>query len=207
MSIFNPILPLFTLLIGYTIGSFPTGYLAGKLIKGIDLRDIGSGSTGATNVLRHIGKGPAIIVFLIDVIKGIAPILIARSLQLNDSFQVATGIASLIGHIWPIWLKWKGGKAVATGLGLFLGLSWTVGLSCLGIFLTVLTFSKIVSLASILAALSLPILMYLSLYGGDQISNPYMWVSLLSMSIVIWRHRSNIKRLINGTEPKIGQSS
>lgn len=207
MNISNQILALISLLIGYIVGSFPSGYLAGKWVKGIDLRTIGSGSTGATNVLRHIGKTPALIVLLIDVFKGVLPILIARKLLLNDSWQVASGIAALLGHIWPIWLQWKGGKAVATGLGLFLGLSWKVGLSSLGIFLTVLSFSKIVSLSSVSAAICLPILMFLNFHGEPQIPTAYISVSMLSMVIVIWRHRSNIKRLLKGEEPKIGKSN
>ena len=106
---------LLSIFIAYTIGSFPSGYLAGKFISNIDLREIGSGSTGATNVLRHVGKIPALIVFLIDVGKGIGAILIARALQLDELWQIIVGVASLSGHIWPIWLKGKGGKAVATG--------------------------------------------------------------------------------------------
>ena len=126
MTLFN----LLNLVIGYLLGSFPSGYLAGKLIAGKDLRKMGSGSTGATNVLRQIGKKAALAVFLIDVSKGLFAVLIAKSLLLNNSWQVAIGLAALAGHIWPIWLNWQGGKAVATGLGVFLGLSWQVGLAC-----------------------------------------------------------------------------
>ena len=192
--------------LGYLIGSFPSGYLAGKLINGIDLREIGSGSTGATNVLRHVGKKAALIVFIIDVLKGLTPVLLVKSFQLDDTLQVLAGGSSLVGHIWPIWLKWKGGKAVATGLGFFLGLSWMVGLSCLIIFILVISVTKIVSLSSLIAAISLPILMLLSFKSG-QFSNAYFIVSILSMCIVIWRHRSNVKRLINREEPQIGKSN
>ena len=199
------LLGLTSLFIGYLFGSLPSGYIAGKWIANIDLREIGSGSTGATNVLRHVGKKAALIVFLIDVFKGMAAVLIAKNLNLEDSWQVITGLFALIGHIWPIWLNWKGGKAVATGLGLFLGLSWPVGMGCLGIFLSILSFTKIVSLASITAAISLPILMFLS-FNINDISYPYLFVSFLSMLLVIWRHRGNINRLIQGKEPKIGES-
>ena len=202
----NFLFGLSSLCIGYLLGSLPTGYLAGKWLSNIDLREIGSGSTGATNVLRHVGKKAALIVFLIDVGKGMAPVLIAKELNLEDLWQVGAGIFSLTGHIWPIWLKWKGGKAVATGLGVFLGLSWPVGLSALGIFLIVLSFSKIVSLASVISATSLPILMFSSFYKQD-ISYAYLSVSLISMTMVIWRHRTNILRLSKGTEPKIGKSN
>ena len=189
----------------YLLGSLPSGYLAGKWLKGIDLRNIGSGSTGATNVLRQVGKVPALVVFFIDVAKGMAPVIFAKALHLDDQWQIAAGIAALGGHIWPIWLKWKGGKAVASGLGMFLGLSWPVGLASLGIFLSVLSASKIVSLSSVIAAISLPVLMFLS-FGSNNISSAYLSVSIVAMAMVLWRHRSNINRLFKGLEPRIGQS-
>ena len=187
------------------MGSFPSGYLAGRIAKGIDIRSLGSGSTGATNVLRHIGKRAAITVFLLDVFKGVLSILLAKYLLLNDSWQVAIGLSTLIGHIWPVWLNWKGGKAVATGLGIFLGLSWQVGLGTLGIFILVITLFRIVSLASVSAALALPLIMFLS-FNTSSISFPFLIISLLAMTLVIWRHRENISRIIRGKEPKIGKS-
>ena len=190
----------FSLLLGYLLGSIPSGWLAGRWLKGIDLREIGSGSTGATNVLRHVGKGPALVVFLIDVGKGAAAVLIARALGLGDWIQVLAGLTALAGHIWPVWLGFKGGKAVATGLGMFLGLAWPVGLASFGVFLAVFSLSRYVSLASVLAAISLPLLMAA---GTD--SNANLVVALVAMLLVLWRHRSNIKRLINGTEPKLSQ--
>ncbi len=196
---------LLSLFLSYLLGSFPSGYLAGKLISNIDLREMGSGSTGATNVLRHVGKIPALIVFLIDVGKGIAAISIARAFQLDEIWQVAAGIASLSGHIWPIWLKGKGGKAVATGLGVFLGISYQVGLGSLAIFLIVLSISRIVSLASICAAISLPLLIHLTLQGNT--STPFILFSLIAMTLVLWRHRTNLIRLRKGTEPRIGKQS
>ena len=196
---------LLILFFGYLFGSFPSGYLAGRIAKGIDIRSLGSGSTGATNVLRHIGKRAAIIVFLLDVFKGVLSILLAKYLLLNDSWQVAIGLSTLIGHIWPVWLNWKGGKAVATGLGIFLGLSWQVGLATLGIFIVMITLFRIVSLASVSAALALPLIMFLS-FKTSNISLPFLVISLLAMILVIWRHRENIVRLIKGKEPRIGQS-
>ena len=192
------------LFLGYLFGSFPSGYLAGRITKGIDIRSLGSGSTGATNVLRHIGKRAAITVFLLDVLKGTLCIFIAKYFRLDDSWQVATGLLTLIGHTWPVWLNWKGGKAVATGLGVFLGISWQVGLATLGIFIVMITIFRIVSLASIGAAIALPIIMYLSL-KTSYISLPYLVISLLAMTLVIWRHRENIVRLMKGKEPRIGQ--
>ena len=195
---------LLLLLIGYLVGSFPSGYLAGRIVKGIDIRSLGSGSTGATNVLRHIGKRAAISVFIIDVFKGILSILLAKYFLLNDSWQVAIGLSTLTGHIWPVWLNWKGGKAVATGLGIFLGLSWQVGLATLAVFILVIASFKIVSLASLTSSLALPLIMFLS-FQNSIISLPYQIISILAMTLVIWRHRENIIRLINGKEPKIGQ--
>ncbi len=199
-------LPLLSLAISYLIGSIPTGFIAGKYIKGIDLREIGSGSTGATNVLRHVGKKAALIVFLIDVAKGIVPIVIAKIWLLSQGWQVVTGILALSGHIWPVWLNGKGGKAVATGLGVFLGISWKVGISALGVFLAMLGTSQIVSLSSISAAISLPIIMWASL-KADNFSSPYFLASLAAMALILWRHRANIKRLRTGEEPKIGRLS
>ena len=199
------ILNLLILFLGYLFGSFPSGYLAGRIAKGIDIRSLGSGSTGATNVLRHIGKRAAITVFLLDLFKGVLSILLAKYFLLNDSWQVAIGLSTLIGHIWPIWLNWKGGKAVATGLGIFLGLSWQVGLATLGIFIIMITLFRIVSLASISAALALPLIMFLS-FSTSNFSLPFLIISLLAMTLVIWRHRENIVRLIKGKEPRIGQS-
>ena len=195
---------LLILFLGYLFGSFPSGYLAGRIVKGIDIRSLGSGSTGATNVLRHIGKRAAITVFLIDVFKGVISILVAKYFLLNDSWQVAIGLSTLIGHIWPVWLNWSGGKAVATGLGIFLGLSWQVGLATLGVFILMITLFRIVSLASVSAALALPFIMFIS-FKTSSISLPFLVISLLAMTLVIWRHRENILRLMKGKEPKIGK--
>ena len=195
---------LLILFLGYLLGSFPSGYLAGKIAKGIDIRSLGSGSTGATNVLRHIGKRAAITVFLLDVFKGVISILLAKYFLLNDSWQVAIGLSTLIGHIWPVWLNWRGGKAVATGLGIFLGLSWQVGLATLGVFILMITLFRIVSLASVSAALALPFIMFIS-FKTSSISLPFLVISLLAMTLVIWRHRENILRLMKGKEPKIGK--
>ena len=196
---------LLFLFLGYFFGSFPSGYIAGRVVKGVDIRSLGSGSTGATNVLRHIGKRAAITVFLIDVFKGILSILIAKNyFSLNDSWQVAVGISTLVGHIWPVWLNWRGGKAVATGLGIFLGLSWQVGVATLGVFILMMIIFRIVSLASVSAALALPLIMFVS-FNNSNFSISFFLISLLSMILVLWRHRDNIARLVKGKEPKIGQ--
>jgi glycerol-3-phosphate acyltransferase PlsY len=197
-------LPL--LFAGYLLGSIPSGYLAGRWLAGLDIRREGSGSTGATNVLRVVGKGPALVVFLVDVLKGSAAVLLAKAVL--DPFGVGVvlaGLAALAGHIWPVWLGWKGGKAVATGLGMLLGLTWPVGLACFGIFLAVLSLSRIVSLSSVVAALSLPLLM-LGWFANQGLGLrwPYLALALLTTVLVVWRHRSNIRRLLDGTEPQLG---
>jgi glycerol-3-phosphate acyltransferase PlsY len=201
---------LIALLAGYLLGSIPFGWLAGRWLAGVDLRLEGSGSTGATNVLRVVGKGPALVVFVLDVLKGTVAVLLARALLQPNGFSaasdwgvVAAGLAALAGHIWPLWLGWKGGKAVATGLGMLLGLAWPVALACLGIFLTVLTLSRVVSLSSVVAALALPLLMGVS-FGATGLRPAYLSLALLSTVLVVWRHRSNLQRLMAGTEPKLG---
>ena len=191
------------ILISYILGSIPTGFLIGKYLKNIDLRLIGSGSTGATNVLRNVGKWPALFVFIIDVGKGLISVKIAQYYADQSLVEVLAGISAISGHIWPIWLKGKGGKAVATGLGMFLALSWKVGLASLGIFLIVLAKSKFVSLSSISAALLLPIFMFFNI---GNFLHPYFIISLIVSFLVIWKHRTNINRLIKGEESKINQN-
>jgi len=197
------------ILISYLLGSIPTGFLIGKYLKNIDLRLIGSGSTGATNVLRNVGKWPALFVFIIDVGKGLISVKIAQYYADQGLIEVLAGISAISGHIWPIWLKGKGGKAVATGLGMFLALSWKVGLASLGIFLIVLAKSKFVSLSSIAAAILLPIFMFFNLDNSSNLGNashPYFVISLIVSLLVVWKHRTNINRLLKGEESKINQN-
>ena len=184
----------------YLLGSFPTGFLFGKYLKNIDLRKIGSGSTGATNVLRNVGKWPALFVFIIDVLKGFIAVKISYVFISESIYEVLAGSLAVSGHIWPIWLKGKGGKAVATGLGIFIALSWQVGLASFGIFLLVLSFSKFVSLSSITASFLLPVFMFLYLGKMD---HPYFIFSVLVAILIIGKHKTNIARIIKGIEPKI----
>ena len=188
------------LFLSYLLGSFPTGFLLGKYLKNIDLRKMGSGSTGATNVLRNVGKWPALFVFIIDVLKGFIAVKISYILISESIYEVLEGSLAVSGHIWPIWLKGKGGKAVATGLGIFIALSWQVGLASFGIFLLVLSFSKFVSLSSITASFLLPIFMFLNLGKMD---HPYFIFSVLVAVLIIGKHKTNIARIIKGIEPKI----
>jgi glycerol-3-phosphate acyltransferase PlsY len=205
------------ILLAYLFGSFPTGYLAGKLLKGIDIREVGSGSTGATNVLRTLGKLPGAFVLLIDALKGGLAINLGYAL-----FSIATtqnlippivnieiwqpylltlaGLAALLGHSKSIFLGFTGGKSVATGVGILLAINWQVGLSTLGVFAVVIAISRIVSLSSIAGAVAVPIFMVI-------FHQPlaYIILGIAGGLYVIIRHSSNIKRLIAGTEPKIGQ--
>ena len=197
-------LVFFILLISYLLGSFPSGFLYAKNLKGIDLRYVGSGSTGATNVLRNIGKWPALIVFILDVLKGFIAVKIAYFFLSDNIFQVLAGLFAITGHIWPIWLKGKGGKAVATGLGMFIALSWKVGLASFGTFLIMISLTKIVSLSSITAAILLPI--YMFKYVGT-FNDPYTIFSFIVAIIVIWKHRSNINRILKGEEPKLNKKN
>ena len=204
------LLNLLVLVAGYLLGSIPSGWLAGRWLAGLDIRQQGSGSTGATNVLRVLGKGPALAVFVVDVFKGSLAVLLAKALLQplgydagSDWWVVAAGLAALAGHIWPLWLGWKGGKAVATGLGMLLGLTWPVGLACFGIFLAMLTFSRIVSLSSVVAALALPALM-LAWFGGNGLRSAYLLLAVLTTVLVVWRHRSNLQRLLADQEPRLG---
>ncbi|MDA9526755.1 glycerol-3-phosphate acyltransferase [Bradyrhizobium sp. CCBAU 11434] len=209
------------LVIAYLLGSIPTGYLAGQLLGGIDVREHGSRSTGATNVLRTLGKWPALAVLVIDVLKGVAAIFVARTFcpwlygVLSPSAPTAAdlqawvpwavslaGIAALLGHGRSIWLNFTGGKSAATGLGVLLAMSWPVGLGAAAVFGIALALSRIVSLSSMLAAFTAIILVC----GFDH-PLPYRLLVIAGSLYVIVRHRANIQRLLAGTEPRLGQSS
>jgi len=209
------------LAVAYLFGSTPTGYLAGKLLKGIDIRERGSKSTGATNVLRTLGKWPALLVLLVDVLKGAGAILFARwfypwlntwpsvtpptALDLQTWLPWAiclAGLAVLLGHSRSIWLNFSGGKSAATGLGVLLAISWPVGLGAATVFGVVLGIFRIVSLGSILAALTA-----VALICGLEQPLPNRLLVIAGSIYVIGRHRANIRRLQAGTEPRLGQSS
>ncbi|KKZ14650.1 MAG: glycerol-3-phosphate acyltransferase [Candidatus Synechococcus spongiarum 142] len=197
---------LLCLLAAYGLGSIPSGWLAVKWWCGVDLRQQGSGSTGATNVLRVAGRWPALAVLLVDVGKGTGAILLAQRWGATPWQQLAVGLCTLAGHIWPLWLKFRGGKAVATALGVFLGLSAPVALACLGSFLVVLASVRMVSVASLTAGVLLPILMAWGM-TGTAARLPYTLLALATMVLVIWRHRSNMQRIWTGREPRLGQKA
>ena len=194
------------ILCGYLIGSFPTAYILGKICKGIDIRQHGSGNMGATNVFRVLGKGPGIIVLCMDIIKGVLPVVIvADVLGLNILWQyILLGLAAVCGHNWTIFLKFKGGKGIATSLGVLIGLTIKIATIRLVLIGTILVWvicfmsTGFVSLASIVAATLLPVITALT-------NQPFEIVVLgiIFCVFVILRHRPNIKRLLAGEEPRV----
>lgn len=197
---------LLCLLAAYGLGSVPAGWLVVKWLRGVDLRQQGSGSTGATNVLRVVGRWPALAVLLVDVGKGTVAILLAKDWGATPWQQLAAGLCALAGHSWPLWLGFRGGKAVATGLGVVLGLAPAVALACLGSFLLVLASVRMVSVASLTAGGLLPMLMVWGKAGSaDRL--PYTLLAMAATVLVVWRHRGNIKRIRMGQEPRLGRKA
>ncbi|WP_309739149.1 glycerol-3-phosphate 1-O-acyltransferase PlsY [Chamaesiphon sp. OTE_20_metabat_361] len=207
----NTIIAIGIFILAYFLGSFPTGYLAGKLLQGIDIREHGSGSTGATNVLRTLGKVPGSIVLLIDAIKGALAVTIVNVIftynlvpALPIEWQAylvplaATG--AILGHSKSIWLNFGGGKSVATGVGVLLAMSWQVGASTILVFGISIAISRIVSMSSIAGAISVTI--WMLLFARPL---PSVVFAIVGGIYVIWRHSTNIQRIIAGTEPKLGQ--
>ncbi len=196
------LISLLTAFVAYLIGSVPTGYLIVKAKTGQDIRNIGSGSTGATNVKRVLGKKWFFIVMLLDALKGATPVLIAKYSTLNfDSiglFAVIASIFVIIGHSKPVFLQFKGGKSVASGVGTILALNIFSGLSIAVIWGVITYISKYVSLGSIIALSLSPVLMY---YFKSPIC--YIVYCIIAALYIIYLHRENIKRLIKGTENKV----
>jgi len=203
-------------LASYLIGALPFGLWVG-LAKGVDIRTLGSKNIGATNVLRVLGPKAGALVMLLDTLKGVAGILIAKQFQFEPSgiqtvnftvpirmpFLVIIGLCAVLGHTFSPFLKFKGGKGIATSLGILLALSWQVGLIGLGIWILLVAVTRYVSLASLLAALSLPISSYLLLKGEDRVWMLGLTIALLILVTV--KHRANIGRLLSGAEAKFGQ--
>lgn len=196
------------LAIAYLAGSFPTAYLAGRLLKGIDLRTVGSGNLGASNVFRNLGAVPGIVVLLVDAAKGAMPVLyLPRHIKGVWFFEsrdllwwgLACGVLAIAGHAKPVFLGWKGGgKGVATAAGVFGALApVSLGISLI-VFVAVTAGSGIISLGSISAAVVLPIAV--ALVKG--VESPIFYVALLIGLFVVWSHRSNVARLRAGTEPR-----
>lgn len=189
------------------MGSIPGGYIVGRLLKGIDIRDHGSGNIGFTNVLRVMGAVPGAIVLLADVGKGVVAVLAVSQLggihsnALTPYMRELCGGAAMIGHVWTIFLRFHGGKGVATSLGIFTSLFWQAGLISLAVWIIVVGITRYVSLGSILLCISFCVSTF--------VIGEYVWalriLALVVTMIVIYRHRGNIQRLIKGQERKFGQ--
>lgn len=188
---------IFTAILGYALGSVPFGLVLVKLTGGGDIRDIGSGSIGATNVLRTGNKGLAAATVLLDAGKAILAIIIARYFWGETAAMIA-GFTAFLGHLFPIWLGFKGGKGVATMIGVLLTLAWPVGLAFCAIWLATAFIRKQSSLAGITAAATSPFIAFW------QSGTPLAITDLGLAVLLIYRHQDNIKRLLAGTEPKIG---
>lgn len=190
---------LLIVLAGYLIGSVSFSIIVFWLIKREDIRKYGSGNAGMTNVLRIAGKGPAAMVLAGDALKGVVSVYIGLSFG-SLTLALLAGLAAMVGHTYPVYFGFKGGKGVATGLGVILALTPDVTAVALVVFILSLLISRYVSLSSILGAISVPVSMVIL-----QKPRPVLAMGILAVSLVIYRHRANIKRLYNGAEHKIGQ--
>jgi acyl phosphate:glycerol-3-phosphate acyltransferase len=203
-------LTLFAIVIGsYLLGSIPFGYLAGRL-AGIDIQKAGSGNVGATNVVRVLGKRYGYAVFALDFLKGFGAVMISMLLAPGrppewhspEIFGILAAISSVLGHSYSPWLKFKGGKGVATSAGALLALTPVATLIGLAIWIIVFWLTRYVSLASITAAVILPIVILVVRLGDQKNGKPLVYASACVAAVVIWRHRSNLSRLMRGTEPR-----
>jgi glycerol-3-phosphate acyltransferase PlsY len=202
-------------LVSFLIGGIPFGFLAGRLLLGDDIRRHGSGNIGATNVWRVLGWKAGVLVLLLDALKGMLPVLAAGAVMrwaaVDDRGQVAplmSGLAAIFGHMYPVWLGLRGGKGVATALGAVLVAAPLHSAAALVVFVLSLAVSRMVSLASILAALGF-LVFHLQKYGMAALSTnrlPLTVFSLIVPAVIIWRHRTNLVRIVNGTERRIGGS-
>jgi glycerol-3-phosphate acyltransferase PlsY len=203
-----------TALAAYLVGSIPTGYLVAKA-KGLDIRRVGSGNIGATNVFRALGKTAGLLVLLADAAKGfLACWLIAAvadetlgaaggpQTSARERLSIVAGVAAILGHNYTCWLKFKGGKGIATTAGVLLALFPKAFALCLGVWLVVFAVGRFVSLASIAAAVALPFAVWFC--GGSAV---LVIVAVLLAALAIYKHKSNLQRLRNGTEPRFGQKN
>lgn len=195
---------LIIILVSYFIGSISTSYIIAKRMIGVDIRTQGSGNAGSTNVLRTLGKKAGILTFVGDLLKGVVAVLIAKVIATIAHTDVATAsyiavVFVVIGHNWPIYLGFRGGKGVATSLGAMIAVNPVIALSCFVFFILIVYVTKYVSLGSVLGICTSPIIMFfIGNYKG-------LAVTLFLSASVIFKHRENIKRLLNGTERKIGE--
>jgi acyl phosphate:glycerol-3-phosphate acyltransferase len=200
---------ILSLLAAYLLGSIPFGYLIVKLASGADVRETGSGGTGATNVSRKAGKAAGIVTLALDALKGAAAVLVARRLtgEAGTSWVVGAAAAlAVIGHCYPVWLKFKAGKGVATGLGVFLAVAPWATLAAMAVFIIVVWRTRYVSLGSIIAAAFLPLWILLNHIWIEPVADfgPIMAALCAVSGVIIFKHSENIKRLMTGEENKFG---
>jgi glycerol-3-phosphate acyltransferase PlsY len=187
----------------YLLGAVPFGLLFGRVLGGIDVRGVGSGNIGATNVLRAAGKKAAVLTLLADAFKGFLPVLLAARYLDGEWLPALAGIAAVLGHNYPLYLKFRGGKGVATSFGVVLGMSPGLGLVCLLAWALAAFLWRYSSLAALVAFALYPLLAF-GVYADDRVRG---FLSLFLFGMIYYRHRENIKRLLAGTEPKIGRKN
>jgi glycerol-3-phosphate acyltransferase PlsY len=185
-------------LFSYLIGSIPTGFIIGKL-AGIDVRTAGSGNIGATNVARVMGKGRGLLTLLADVAKGFVPVFAAQQMAFSHTAVAVIAGAAFLGHLYPIFLKFRGGKGVATAFGALLAVAPQVTLILIAVFIFAALPSRIISLGSLGAALAAPILFWFFSYPA-----PFVALTVFLATMIVIRHHANIKRLLDGAEPRFG---
>ncbi|MBW7473463.1 glycerol-3-phosphate 1-O-acyltransferase PlsY [Paenibacillus oenotherae] len=192
-------LTVIAVIISYLLGSVSFSILIAKWVKGIDIRNHGSGNAGATNTLRVLGKGPGTAVFLLDIVKGVVAVVLGYLLSYGEWTAVLCGLAAIIGHNWPIWFGFKGGKGIATTVGVMASLALWPTLIAGAIAIVAIAITRYVSLGSLLFALSTPLLILIW-----QKPQAFFWASLILCIFAFVRHRSNIVKLLQGRENKLG---
>ncbi len=196
----NPILIDSVLILSYLFGSIPFGLLVGFLFK-IDIRKVGSGNIGSTNILRTLGIIPALIVFILDTLKGTIPIYLAQAVLREPILIIFAGLAAILGHMFSIFIGFKGGRGVATGFGVLLGIAPEIAFSALALEGIVIAISRYVSVASIITAVFVVVMMFVM-----KKPLPYAYATLIVSALIVIKHIPNIQRLISHTEPKIGKA-
>lgn len=193
------LMPIILTVAAYLLGSVPSGFIFGRLV-GVDVRRTGSGNIGATNVARVLGKGVGLLTLIADVAKGLVPVLLARWLSMEDWLIAGIAAAAFLGHLYPVFLRFQGGKGVATALGAMLAIAWPATLVLVFVFAGVVLSSRRVSLASITAATAAPFVLWALFYPPAFIA-----LGMFLASMIILRHRDNISRLLAGSEPRFGE--
>lgn len=193
------LMPIILTVAAYLLGSVPSGFIFGRL-AGVDVRRTGSGNIGATNVARVLGKGVGLLTLIADVAKGLVPVLLARWLFMEDWLIAGIAAAAFLGHLYPVFLRFQGGKGVATALGAMLAIAWPATLVLVFVFAGVVLSSRRVSLASITAATAAPFVLWALFYPPAFIA-----LGVFLASMIILRHRDNIRRLLAGSEPRFGE--